>query len=167
MPDGGSASRYADRMRRASCGPTASSARSCRSRPTSATRTSTRRAVQGADAVINCVGILNETGRQTFAAVVDDGAARVARIAAEEGVGRLVHISAIGADRESDSLYARAKAEAERRIGEVFPGAVILRPSIVFGEGDGFFNRFASMARMMPGPADHRRGHALPAGLCR
>jgi len=111
---------------------------------------STRRAVQGADAVINCVGILNETGRQTFAAVVDDGAARVARIAAEEGVGRLVHISAIGADRESDSLYARAKAEAERRIGEVFPGAVILRPSIVFGEGDGFFNRFASMARMMP-----------------
>lgn len=111
---------------------------------------STRRAIQGVDAVINCVGILNETGRQTFATVVDEGAARVARIAAEEGVGRLVHISALGADPEGDSVYARAKAGAERRIAEVFPGAVILRPSIVFGEGDGFFNRFAGMARMLP-----------------
>ena len=111
---------------------------------------STRRAIRGADAVINCVGILNETGRQTFGAVVDEGAVRVARIAAEEGVGRLVHISAIGADAASDSLYASAKGKAERQIAEVFPEAVILRPSIIFGEGDGFFNRFASMARMMP-----------------
>ncbi len=79
---------------------------------------STRRAISGADAVINCVGILNETGKQTFDAVVDEGAVRVARIAAEEGVARLVHISAIGADRESDSVYARAKGRggtADRR----------------------------------------------------
>lgn len=111
---------------------------------------STRRAIRGADAVVNCVGVLNEVGKQTFAAVVDEGAARVARLAAEEGVARLVHVSAIGADAASDSSYARAKAEAERRIAEVFPDAVILRPSIIFGEGDGFFNRFASMARMLP-----------------
>lgn len=111
---------------------------------------STRRAIKGADAVINCVGILNETGRQTFATVVDDGAARIARIAAEEGVARLVHVSAIGADAASPSLYAEAKGKAEQRITEAFPAAVILRPSIIFGEGDGFFNRFAAMARMTP-----------------
>ena len=111
---------------------------------------STRRAIHGSDAVINCVGILNETGRQTFDAVVDEGAVRVARIAAEEGVARLVHVSALGADPASDSAYASAKARAEQRIAEAFPEAVIVRPSIIFGEGDGFFNRFASMARMMP-----------------
>lgn len=111
---------------------------------------STRRAIRGSQAVINCVGILNEAGKQTFDAVIDEGAVRVARMAAEEGVGRLVHISAIGADTESDSGYARAKANADRRIAEVFPGAVILRPSIIFGDGDGFFNRFAGMARLFP-----------------
>lgn len=111
---------------------------------------STRRAIRGADAVINCVGILNETGRQTFDAVVDEGAVRIARIAAEEGVGRLVHVSAIGSDPESGSAYAAGKGRAERGIAAVFPDAVILRPSIIFGEGDGFFNRFASMARMLP-----------------
>ena len=111
---------------------------------------STRRAISGADAVINCVGILNETGKQSFDAVVDEGAVRIARIAAAEGVPRLVHISAIGADTASESGYASAKGKAEQRIIEAFPDAVILRPSIVFGEGDGFFNRFASMARMSP-----------------
>lgn len=111
---------------------------------------STRRAMHGSDVVINCVGILNELGKQSFDAVVDEGAVRVARIAAEEGVSRLVHVSAIGADPASDSGYARAKGKAEQRIAEAFPNAVMVRPSIIFGEGDGFFNRFASMARMMP-----------------
>ena len=111
---------------------------------------STRRAIQGSDVVINCVGILNETAKQTFDSVVDEGAVRVARIAAEEGVARLVHISALGADPASESAYAAAKARAEARIADVFPDAVIVRPSIIFGEGDGFFNRFAGMARMLP-----------------
>ena len=111
---------------------------------------STRRAIAGADAVVNCVGILVASGKQQFETVVAEGAARIARIAAEEGVGRLVHVSAIGADSESESVYARSKAEAERDIQAVFPGAVILRPSIVFGTEDEFFNRFASMTRFSP-----------------
>lgn len=111
---------------------------------------STRRAIAGADAVVNCVGILAEAGPQTFAAVVDEGAGRVARIAAEEGVGRLVHISAIGADPGSDSAYAAAKGRAEAAVLAAFPAAVILRPSVVFGTEDEFFNRFASMARLSP-----------------
>ncbi|HMQ93895.1 MAG TPA: complex I NDUFA9 subunit family protein [Amaricoccus sp.] len=111
---------------------------------------STRRAIEGADAVINCVGILVETGKQLFDAVQGEGAARVARIAREEGVGRLVQISAIGADAESDSDYARSKAAGEAAVAEAFPGAVILRPSIMFGTDDDFFNRFGAMARLSP-----------------
>lgn len=111
---------------------------------------STRAAIAGATAVINCVGILAEAGRQTFDAVVADGAARIARISAEEGVARLVHVSAIGADAASDSLYASAKGRGEAAVKAAFPGAVILRPSIVFGSDDSFFNRFGSMARFMP-----------------
>jgi uncharacterized protein YbjT (DUF2867 family) len=111
---------------------------------------STRRAITGATAVINCVGVLGESGKQTFAAIVDEGAVRVARLAAEEGVARLVHVSALGADSASDSAYARAKGDAEAGVCAAFPTAVILRPSILFGDGDGFFNRFAAMARMTP-----------------
>ena len=111
---------------------------------------STRRAIAGADAVINCVGILAEAGKQRFDAVQDEGAARIARIAREEGVGRMVQISAIGADAESESEYARSKAAGEAAVAEAFPGAVILRPSIMFGTEDGFFNRFAAMARLSP-----------------
>ncbi len=111
---------------------------------------STRRAIAGADAVINCVGILVQTGKQQFDAVQDEGAARVARIAREEGVRRLVQISAIGADPDSPSDYARSKAAGEAAVAEAFPGAVILRPSIVFGTEDEFFNRFATMARLSP-----------------
>lgn len=111
---------------------------------------STRRAIAGADVVINCVGILVETGKQRFDAVQDEGAARVARIAREEGVGRMVQISAIGADAESDSDYARSKAAGEAAVAEAFPGAVILRPSIMFGTDDDFFNRFGAMARLSP-----------------
>lgn len=111
---------------------------------------STRRAIKGADAVVNCVGILVEEARQGFGAVQAEGAGRVARLAAEEGARRLVHLSAIGADPDGDSLYARSKAEGEAAVAAAFPSAVILRPSIVFGVEDQFFNRFARMARLSP-----------------
>ena len=111
---------------------------------------SVRAAIRGADAVVNCVGILAPDGKNTFEAVQDEGAGRVARIAAEEGVQRFVHISAIGADAESDSTYARTKAAGEAAVLDHMPGAVILRPSIVFGPEDQFFNRFAGMARFGP-----------------
>jgi len=111
---------------------------------------SVRAVVRGADAVVNCVGILNRSGRNTFAAIQAEGAGRVARIAAEERVAHLVHLSAIGADAASDSRYARSKAEGETAVLAAFPAAVILRPSIIFGAEDGFFNRFAAMSRMGP-----------------
>jgi NADH dehydrogenase len=111
---------------------------------------SVRAACMSADAVVNCVGILAEAGRNRFDAVQAEGAGRVARIAAAEGATRLVQLSALGADAGSDSHYARTKAEGERAVVGAFPGAVILRPSIVFGAEDQFFNRFAGMARMSP-----------------
>ena len=111
---------------------------------------SVRAAMHGADAVVNCVGILNEIGRNRFAAVQAEGAGRVARIAAEEGVARLVHVSAIGADPQGASDYARSKALGEAAVTDAFPGAVILRPSVIFGTEDQFFNRFAAMTRLGP-----------------
>ncbi len=111
---------------------------------------STRAAIRGATAVVNCVGLLNESGKQTFEAVMVEGAARIARIAAEEGVQRLVQISAIGADAASESTYATAKGEGEAAVVAAFPGAYILRPSVVFGDGDGFFRKFAAIARVAP-----------------
>ena len=107
-------------------------------------------AVSGADAVVNLVGILAEGGQQTFDALQSRGAGAVARIAAEHGIERMVHVSAIGADGRSSSAYARTKAEGEDAVAEALPGAVILRPSIVFGIEDDFFNRFATMARFSP-----------------
>lgn len=106
--------------------------------------------LRGADAVVNCVGVLNSVGANTFDAVQAQGAGRVARIAASLGVQRLVHVSAIGADAQSDSDYARSKAEGEAAVLAAFPTAVILRPSIIFGTEDQFFNRFAAMTRMGP-----------------
>ncbi|MCC5959421.1 MAG: complex I NDUFA9 subunit family protein [Rhodobacteraceae bacterium] len=106
--------------------------------------------MQGADAVVNCVGILGEVGRNRFDAVQAEGAGRIARIAAQLQVARLVHVSAIGADVQSDSLYQRSKAEGEAQVIQHFPGAVILRPSIIFGVEDQFFNRFAAMTRFSP-----------------
>ncbi|NBE07475.1 complex I NDUFA9 subunit family protein [Paragemmobacter ruber] len=111
---------------------------------------SVRAAMRGADAVVNCVGILNRSGKNTFDAVQSGGAARIARLAAEEGVARLVHLSAIGADADSASEYQRTKAAGEAAVLAAFPGAVILRPSIIFGNEDGFFNRFAAMTRFGP-----------------
>jgi uncharacterized protein YbjT (DUF2867 family) len=107
-------------------------------------------ALQGADAAVNCVGILNESGANSFEAVHVDGAARIARLAAGAGVARLVHISAIGADRGSDSLYSSTKARGEAAVLEHMPDAVILRPSVLFGTEDGFFNKFAGMTRLGP-----------------
>ncbi|WP_306044747.1 complex I NDUFA9 subunit family protein [Nioella sp. MMSF_3534] len=107
-------------------------------------------AIAGADAVVNCVGVLTERGKNSFEAVQTEGAARIARLAAEAGVGQLVHLSAIGADAESDSDYARSKAEGEAAVTEHFPGAVILRPSVIFGTEDEFFNRFAKMTKFGP-----------------
>jgi len=108
---------------------------------------SVRAALAGADAAINCVGTFDKRGKNNFAAVQAEGAARVARIAAEAGVAQLVHISAIGADATGESLYARTKAQGEAAMKEAFPGVVILRPSVMFGADDGFFNRFAAMSR--------------------
>lgn len=107
-------------------------------------------ALAGADAAVNCVGLLENAGKNTFDSVQADGAERVARIAAEMGIERLVHLSAIGADAESDSDYARTKAEGEAAVLAHVPSATILRPSIIFGPEDSFFNRFASMTQMTP-----------------
>lgn len=107
-------------------------------------------AVAGVDYVVNLVGVLYESGPQRFAAVHAEGAGRVAVAAKAAGVRRLLHVSALGADPQSPSLYARTKAEGEAAIRAGFPEAVILRPSIVFGPEDDFFNRFAGMARLSP-----------------
>jgi len=111
---------------------------------------SVRQVMQGADAVVNCVGILVKSGKNTFDAVQSEGPERIARIAASEGITRMVQISAIGADMEADSDYARTKAEGEAAVLKHMPNAMILRPSIVFGPEDQFFNRFAGMTRLSP-----------------
>ena len=111
---------------------------------------SVRAAMAGADAVVNCVGVATNVGANGFDVVQHLGAARIARIAAETGVARLVHLSSIGADAASVSLYARSKGQGEADVLAAFPSAMILRPSIIFGNEDGFFNRFAAMARMGP-----------------
>ncbi|MBT3141279.1 complex I NDUFA9 subunit family protein [Phaeobacter gallaeciensis] len=107
-------------------------------------------ALKGADAVVNCVGILNERGKNGFDSVQVDGAERIARAAAKAGVLRMVHLSAIGADAESDSDYLRSKAEGEAAVLKHMPQAMILRPSVIFGPEDQFFNRFAGMTRLGP-----------------
>ncbi|WP_210528409.1 complex I NDUFA9 subunit family protein [Rubellimicrobium arenae] len=111
---------------------------------------SVRAALQGADAAINCVGTFDRGGRNSFQAVHVEGAARIARICLELGVRRMVHISALGASAEGGSEYARSKAEGEAAVLDSMPHAVILRPSILFGHEDSFFNRFASMAARGP-----------------
>jgi NADH dehydrogenase len=108
---------------------------------------SVMRAAEGSDAVVNLVGIMNPSGAQTFEAVQAEGAATVARAAKENGA-RLIHVSAIGADAQSDSAYARTKAAGEQ--AALAEKAVVFRPSVVFGPEDDFFNRFAALARIMP-----------------
>jgi uncharacterized protein YbjT (DUF2867 family) len=107
-------------------------------------------AADGADAVINLVGILFSSGKQTLKAVQDEGARNVAEAARAAGARELVHVSAIGASPQSPSVYARTKAAGEEAVSEAFPGAIIFRPSIVFGPEDDFFNRFAALAQIAP-----------------
>lgn len=106
--------------------------------------------LEGADVAINCVGILSESGKNTFGLVQHDGADRIARLAAAEGVERFVHVSAIGADAGARSDYARTKGLGEAAVLKHQPDAVILRPSVIFGPEDQFFNRFAAMTRFGP-----------------
>jgi uncharacterized protein YbjT (DUF2867 family) len=105
-------------------------------------------AMAGADAVVNCVGTFDRGGRNNFTAVQSEGAARIATLAAKAKVGAMVHISAIGAG--GDSLYAQSKGAGEAAVLAAFPKAMILRPSVIFGNEDMFFNRFGAMARMTP-----------------
>ncbi|GAA0650587.1 complex I NDUFA9 subunit family protein [Brevundimonas lenta] len=107
-------------------------------------------AVAGADAVINLIGILHETPSRKFHDLHVAAARNIAAAAAAVGVDRLVHVSALGANPESASEYARTKAEGEMAVREVKPDAVIVRPSVVFGSGDDFLNKFAAMAQMAP-----------------
>ena len=107
-------------------------------------------AMQSADAVVNCVGVLNELGKNGFDTVQAEGAERIARLAAEQGIRRMVHVSAIGTDANSASAYSRTKAHGEAGVLKHMPDAVILRPSVIFGTEDQFFNRFAGMTRMGP-----------------
>jgi uncharacterized protein YbjT (DUF2867 family) len=112
-------------------------------------RWSIDRAVHGADHVINLVGILFESGSQSFSSIQDEGARSVAEAARAAGA-KLTHVSAIGADPDSNSIYARSKALGEKAVHDTIKDAVIFRPSIVFGPEDQFFNRFANMARFSP-----------------
>lgn len=112
-------------------------------------RSSIDAAVQGADHVVNCVGLLLESGRNSFDAVQEFGARAVAEAARSVGAS-LTHVSAIGADASSASAYAKTKGRAEDAIRSIVPDATIVRPSIVFGPEDDFFNKFAAMARLAP-----------------
>ncbi len=107
------------------------------------------RAVERSDVVINLVGILQESGPQKFARLQAEGAGAIARAAAAAGA-RMIQVSAIGADRDSPSVYARTKAEGEANVLAACPDAIVFRPSLVFGPGDSFFNRFASLATTLP-----------------
>lgn len=109
-----------------------------------------RRALEGAELAVNLVGILAERRQGDFQRVQADGAGLIARMAAEAGVSRMVAISAIGADAASPSAYARSKAAGEEAVRAAMPGATILRPSLVFGAEDKFFNRFGAMAMALP-----------------
>ncbi|MGE0211068.1 MAG: complex I NDUFA9 subunit family protein [Parvibaculaceae bacterium] len=118
-------------------------------------------AVSGAHAVINLVGVLSGSGAQSFDAVHVFGAEAVAEAARVAGAKRLIHFSAIGADPQSSSEYGRSKAEGETRTFSAFPDSSVVRPSIVFGPEDDFFNRFAAMARFLPALPLIGGGHTL------
>ena len=108
------------------------------------------RAIEGASMVVNLIGILAENRAGDFQRIHADGAGLIAAEASRAGVARLTHVSAIGADPGSDSLYARSKAAGERAVLDAFPSAAVLRPSVVFGAEDRFFNQFAGIARLSP-----------------
>lgn len=108
------------------------------------------RSVEGADVVFNLVGVLSPWGKQTFNAVHVEGAGNIARACSDEGVENLIHVSALGANEKSESEYGRTKAAGEKAVLDEYPSATILRPSIVFGPEDGFFNKFAGIMRFTP-----------------
>ena len=122
---------------------------------------SVARAVRDADAVINLVGLLSKAGPQTFAAIHVEGTRAIVEATKAAGITRFVQMSAIGADPESPAEYGRTKAEAETIVLAALPEAVIVRPSIVYGPEDKFFNRFAAMARLMPALPLIGGGHGL------
>ena len=131
-------------------------------------RSSVEAAVSGADAVINLVGILSEGGRQTFNAIQAEGARSVARATRDAGITSLIQMSALGSDPDSSSAYAQSKARGEAAAMEMVPGATVIRPSIVFGPEDNFFNQFANLATMLPFlPLIGGGLYALPAGFRR
>ena len=107
-------------------------------------------AMEGADAVVNCVGTFDRSGKNNFDAVQHLGAARIAAAAAKAKVAAFVHISAIGADVQGESLYAQSKGAGEAAVLAAYPDALILRPSVIFGHEDAFFNRFAAMTKLSP-----------------
>ena len=112
---------------------------------------SVQRAAAGSDIVINLVGIGHQAGKQSFQAVHVDGAAAVARAAKAAGATALVHLSALGVDKAADvSVYASSKLQGEEAVLAAFPQAVIIRPSLMFGQGDGFFNLMGSLVRILP-----------------
>ena len=104
----------------------------------------------GAEAIINLTGLLYQRGEQSFEAIHITAAETIAKAAKTSGAAALVHVSAIGADKDAESSYAASKGEGEARVRAAFPEATILRPSIVFGPEDDFFNRFAALARVLP-----------------
>ena len=111
---------------------------------------SVARAIEGASEVVNLAGILVERGRQRFAEIHARAPGRIARAAAAAGVEKLVHISAIGAAAAANSAYARSKAAGEQALLKAYPQAVILRPGVMFGPEDDFFNKFGALARIFP-----------------
>lgn len=113
-------------------------------------KNSVERAVAGSDAVVNLVGVLFEEGRQSFRSLHTAGAAAVAEAAKDAGITNMVQISAIGADPKSESVYAQTKGEGEAAVKAAMPSADIMRPSIIFGPEDEFFNRFAAMSQIAP-----------------
>jgi NADH dehydrogenase len=113
-------------------------------------RWSIERALHHADAAVNLVGILSQSGKQTFQSVQAEGAGILADCVRAAGISSFVHVSALGADAQSASVYARTKAAGEASALAAVPGAVVLRPSVVFGPDDAFFNKFASMATTIP-----------------
>ncbi|MGR3197243.1 MAG: complex I NDUFA9 subunit family protein [Paracoccus sp. (in: a-proteobacteria)] len=111
---------------------------------------SVRAALSDADAAVNCVNILTPQGKSNFKTVFEDGAANIARLSAEMGVARLVHISGLGVDVNSTSAYIASKSRGEAAVLQHRPDAVVLRPSVIFGAGDNFYNRLAGMTRFGP-----------------
>jgi len=107
--------------------------------------------ISGAAAVVNLVGVLRQSGRQRFTRLHRDAPADLAKAALAAGTSTFVHLSSLGVSQNSPALYARTKAEGELRVREAFPAATILRPSLLFGPEDNFFNRFAGMARLIGG----------------